>query len=197
MSTDDKKLHWKILKSEYLFTESWFTVRRETVKLPGGYQIPAYYVLEYPEWVNVIAITKEKQFVFVRQYRHGLGSVNFELCAGVCEKEDGSPLISARRELLEETGYGNGDWEEYMNVSPNPSTHTNITHCFLARNVEKIQKQNLEDTEDLTVHLLSIGEVRKLLDNNEIKQSLMAAPLWKFIAENKLYIDAPAGNTCG
>ena len=185
MKTTSKDLHWKVLKSEYLFTEPWFTVRRETVELPNGNQIPSFYVLEYPEWVNVIAITGEKQFVLVKQYRHGTGEVNFELCAGVCEKEDSSPLIAAQRELLEETGYGLGVWEEYMRISSNPTTHTNMTHCFLARDVEKVREQQLEPTEDLSVHLLSFGEVKELLYNGEIKQSLMAAPLWKYIAGSK------------
>jgi ADP-ribose pyrophosphatase len=182
MTTSNKKLHWKVLQSEYLFKEPWLTVRRDSVELRNGHRIPAYYVLEYPEWVNVIAITKEKQFVFVRQYRHGIRSVNFELCAGVCEKEDDSPLISAQRELLEETGYGNGVWEEYMTVSANPSTMNNLCHCFLARDVEKINEQHLDETEELSIHLLSLEEVKDLLENNEIKQSLMAAPLWKLMA---------------
>ena len=185
MSKTDKKLHWEVLKSEYLFTEPWFTVRRDTVKLPNGHQIPSYYVTEYPDWVNVIAITKAKQFVFVRQYRHGIGSVHFELCAGVCEEKDASPLISAQRELMEETGYGNGVWVEYMTLSPNPSTIKNVTHCFLAKDVEKIREPHLENTEDLSVHLFSCEEVKKMLENDEIKQSLMAAPLWKFMAENR------------
>jgi ADP-ribose pyrophosphatase len=141
-------------------------------------------VLEYPDWVNVIAITREKQFVFVKQYRHGLGQTYFELCAGVCEKEDATPLVSAKRELLEETGYGNGTWREYMVISPNPSTHTNFTHCFLAEDVEKIDHQHLEKSEDLSVHLLSFEEVKQLLQADEIKQSLMAAPLWKYMAGN-------------
>ena len=183
---EDEKLYWKVIESEYLFTEPWFTVRRETVELPSGVRIPSYYVLEYPEWVNVIAITEEDQFVFVKQYRHGTRRVNFELCAGVCDAEDASPLIAAQRELLEETGYGNGTWEEYMCISPNPSTHTNIVHCFLARNVEKLREPCLESTEDLVVHLLSIDRVKELLRNDEIKQSLMAASLWKYFAENQL-----------
>jgi len=184
MDTKNELSHWKVLKSKYLFKEPWFTVRCETVELPNGNRIPSFYLFEYPDWVNVIAITPEKQFVFVKQYRHGLGSVDFELCAGVYEKKDDSPLITAQRELLEETGYGNGIWEEYMLVSANPTTHTNITHCFLARDVEKIQTQQLEDTEDLTVHLLSFDEVSALLENDAIKQSLMAAPLWKYMAKN-------------
>ncbi|MDR0749954.1 MAG: NUDIX hydrolase, partial [Tannerellaceae bacterium] len=98
---------------------------------------------------------------------------------------DASPLISAQRELLEETGYGNGVWVEYMNLSPNPSTIKNVTHCFLAKDVEKIREPHLEYTEDLSVHLFSYEEVRKMLESGEIKQSLMAAPLWKFMAEHE------------
>ncbi|NDV83134.1 NUDIX hydrolase [Bacteroides sp. 51] len=176
---------WELLNSEYLFKEPWFTARRDTVRLPNGTQIPSYYVLEYPEWINVIAITKEGKFIFVRQYRHGLREVFYELCAGVCEKEDDSPLQSAQRELLEETGYGNGTWTEYMVVSANPSTMTNLTHCFLAKDVEQVSDQHLEDTEDLSVHLLSLEEVKELLTTDQIKQALMAAPLWKYMAENK------------
>lgn len=93
---------------------------------------------------------------------------------------------TAQRELLEETGYGNGSWQEYMQISPNPSTHTNITYCFLATGVEKISEQHLEDTESLSVHLLTLAEVKELLQKGEIKQALMAAPLWKYIAEKGL-----------
>ena len=63
-----------------------------------------------------------------------------------------------------------------MVISANPSTHTNLTHCFLATNVEPIDHQHLEDTEDLSVHLLTFEEVKQLLENNEIMQSLNAAP---------------------
>lgn len=176
----DNYLRWKVLDSTYLFREPWLTVRRDSVEVSNGQVIPSYYVLEYPEWVNVIAITKEGKFVLVRQYRHGLERISYELCAGVCEKEDGSPLQSAQRELLEETGYGNGKWEEYMIISPNPSTHTNKTYCYLATGVEKLKEQELDETETLTVHLLSREEVKELLVRNEIMQALMAAPLWKY-----------------
>lgn len=181
-----KNKKWKVLKSEYLARQPWFTVRRETVELPNGNQIPEYYVYEYPAWVNIIAITEDKKFVFVNQYRHGLGATYYELCAGVCEKEDLSPLISAQRELLEETGFGEGEWTEYMVISPNPSTHTNLTYCFLATNVKPITHPHLEETEDLSVHILTLEEVKALLLQDQIKQALHAAPLWKYMAENRL-----------
>ena len=101
---EEKNKKWKVISSQYLHNEPWLTVRKDHVMLPNGNHIPAYYILEYPEWVNVIAITREGHFVFIRQYRHGIQEVSYELCAGVCENEDASPLISAQRELLEETG---------------------------------------------------------------------------------------------
>ena len=105
---NDSDSPWEIISSEYLHKAPWLTVRKDHVVLPNGNHIPSYYILEYPDWVNTIAITRDGQFVFIRQYRHGLQETSYELCAGVCEEEDASPLISAQRELLEETGYGNG-----------------------------------------------------------------------------------------
>lgn len=182
--SEEKKA--KVRQSEYLFNRPWLTVRRESIVLPNGNPVPEYYVLEYPEWVNTIAITRDRKFVFIRQYRHGLGCTLMELCAGVCDPEDASPLAAARRELLEETGYGRGTWRELMIVSANPSTHTNLTHCFIAEDVEPVSAQHLEATEDLTVHLLSLDEVRDLLLADRIKQALHAAPLWRYFAENHL-----------
>ena len=183
---NDSEKPWEVISSEYLHKNLWLTVRKDHVVLPNGNHIPSYYILEYPNWVNTIAITLDGQFVFIRQYRHGLQKTSYELCAGVCEKEDASPLVSAQRELLEETGYGNGTWREFMQISPNPGTHTNITYCFLATDVEKISEQHLEDTESLSIHLLTLTEVKELLEKGEIKQALMAAPLWKYIAEKGL-----------
>ena len=161
-----KNRNWKVLKSEYLSSQPWFTVRREEVELPNGNRIPEYYIFEYPEWINVIAITKEQKFVFVSQYRHGLGITAHELCAGVCEKEDASPLVSAQRELLEETGYGGGQWRLLTTLSANPATQNNLTYCYLATGVEPLGEQRLDPTEDLRVHLLTREEV---LDSFDIK----------------------------
>lgn len=179
MEQDEAK--WTVLKSEYLIERPWLTARRDEVALPDGRIIPEYYVLEYPDWVNVIAITRDGRFVMERQYRHAYGKTNFELPCGVMEPGE-TPLEAAKRELQEETGYGNGEWEELMVLSANPSTMTNVTHCFLATNVEKIYDQQLDATEDLTVHLLSREEVVGLLQRNDIVQSLMVAPLLKYLS---------------
>ena len=146
---------WETLKSEYLFRRPWLTVRHDQVRLPDGRINPEFYVLEYPDWVNIIAITENGEFVMERQFRQGLGKTCFEIPAGVMEKGE-TALEAAKRELEEETGYGGGEWKEIMTVSGNCSTTSNLTHCFLG-----------------------------LLVGDKIRQSLMAAPLWKYFAELK------------
>jgi ADP-ribose pyrophosphatase len=175
---------WKILSSEYLHREEWLTVRRDEIRLANGHTIPKYFVLEYPDWINTIAITKEGKFVFVNQYRHGIGKDSFELCAGVCEDKDSDPLESAKRELLEETGYGGGTWQKWMVFAPNPATSNNWVHCFIAIDVEKEKAPSPEPSEELSVHLCSYSEVKEMMMNGEIIQATHLTPLWKYIALN-------------
>lgn len=174
---------WKTIESRYLIRRPWLTARVDTVELPNGVVQPEYYVLEYPTWVNVIAVRRDGRFVMVEQYRHGLADVFTELVAGVVEKGE-APLHAAQRELLEETGYGNGHWQQFSVLSANPSTMTNLTYTFLATDVEPVSGQHLDKTEDIAVRVLTYDEVRALLMDDRIKQALMAAPLWKYIALN-------------
>ncbi|MCM1503360.1 MAG: NUDIX hydrolase [Bacteroidales bacterium] len=182
-NTVNEEGRWETVSSKYLFRRPWLTVRHDEVRLPDGRINPEFYVLEYPDWVNVIAITSEGLFVMERQFRYGLGKTCYEISAGVMEKGE-TPLQAARRELLEETGYSGGTWAHLMDISGNSSTTNNITHCFLATGVEKVSGQDLDPTEDITVELLSREQVKDLLVNDQVKQSLMAAPLWRYFAEN-------------
>ena len=132
---------WTILESEYLIRRPWLTARKDRVRLPNGVENEEYYVLEYPDWVNVVALTRDGHFLMERQYRHGLQLTCYEICAGVCEAGE-TPLESAQRELYEETGYGGGTWTPWMDISANASTMTNLTHCFLATDVEPVSTQH-------------------------------------------------------
>lgn len=174
---------WKILSSEYLIERPWLTARRDCVQLPDGRIMDEYYVLEYPDWINIIAIDKEGCMLLVRQYRHGLGRTNFELVAGVLEKDE-DPLTAAKRELLEETGYSGGEWHELMQLSANSSTMTNITHCFVATGVEKIADQHLDATEDIEVYTFTQEEVKSMVYRGEFMQALMVAPLLRYFQES-------------
>ena len=173
----DKERKWDILSSTYISRRPWLTARKDVVRLPDGRVNPEYWVLEFPDWVNVIALTKDGKMVMERQYRHAAGSTCYELPCGVMEEGE-TPLEAAQRELLEETGYGNGTWEHLMDLSANPSNHTNMAHTFVARDVEKISGQHLDATEDLTVQ----EQVKALLNENGMIQALMVAPLYRFFS---------------
>ncbi len=180
MKQDKDPMAWEVIESEYLFREPWLTARREHVKLPTGAEIQDFYVLEYPEFCNVIAITKEGKFLMERQYRHAQHLTAIEIPAGCVEKGE-DPMEAARRELYEETGYG-GEWSKLMTISPNAGACTNYSHTYLATGVERLSTQHLEESEDIKVVLLDEDEVVRMLMNDEFHQAMMAAPLWKYFA---------------
>ncbi|MBQ3440658.1 MAG: NUDIX hydrolase [Bacteroidales bacterium] len=182
-NTIDETKKWKVLSSEYLFRRPWLTARKDVVQLPDGRVNPEYYILEYPDWVNVIALTDDGRMILERQYRPGLAKTCYEIPCGVIEEGE-TPLEAAKRELLEETGYAGGDWQEWMTLSPNPSTSTNLTHSFLVKGVKKVSGQHLDATEDIEVSLHPQEYVLELLQNNQILQALMAAPLWMYFYRN-------------
>ena len=173
---------WKLSDSEYLHREDWLTVRKDVLQLPNGHIISKYFVLEYPDWVNTIAITTDKKFILVHQYRHALDRSSFELCAGVVDETDESPMYAAQRELMEETGYGGGNWQHWMHIAPNPATSNNWVHCFIATDVKKIAEPNPEASEEISVHLFALEEVQKMMTDQSIVQATHLTPLWKYMA---------------
>ena len=178
MISNQKK--WQIILSKYLIRNKWLTVRKDNVKLPSGVEIDNYYVLEYPDWVTVIAITAEGKYVMERQYRHGIQKTCYELCGGTVEKGE-NILETARRELKEETGYEGGKWEFFSITAPNPAAMTNLCHTFIARGVYKAVEQNLEPTEDIDVCEMTEEELLEIMKAGLITQGDMLSPLWQWM----------------
>jgi len=177
-------MEWKILKSEYLFRDLWFTVRKDTCERPDGKIVDPYYVYEFPEWVTAVALTTDGHVIMERQYRHPSGLTMYEIPGGCVDDTDMNLESAIARELAEETGYVFSSYEYMGKTSANPSTHNNWMHMFLARGGEKISEQELDDNEDIEIHLLTIDEVRALLNENRIYQSMHATAL--FYALQKL-----------
>ena len=181
-----------MLDSQYVAREPWYTVRVDRVQLPGGTIIPKYWISEYPPWVNVVALTADDQVVLIRQYRHGIGAVHFEIPAGTTDPEDTSLESAARRELLEETGYGGGRWSPLMTLSANPALQNNVTYTFLAEGVTP-GTASPDASEDIRVHLVSLAEVERLLEEEGFLQALHVAPLMKLLLRRKRAGESPAG----
>ncbi len=171
-------MEWKTLRSEYLFKDLWFTVRKDSCQRPDGKIVEPYYVYEFPEWVTAVALTSDGKVVMERQYRHALGMTMYEIPGGCVDSDDTDLETAIRRELLEETGYVFKQFEYLGKTSANPSTHNNWMHMFLATGGEKQAGQSLDENEDIEIHLLTIEEVKQLLADNQIIQSMHATALF-------------------
>jgi len=170
-------LTWKILHSEYIHKGPWATLRTDKCEMPDGRIVDEYYVLEYPNWVNAVAITEDNKVLMVRQYRHAAGIVSLEIPGGVIDGDE-KPEAAMRRELLEETGYQFDDIELIATVYANPSTANNHTYCYLAKGGKKVQEQNLDEHEELIVEEYTIAEIKQLLADNKIAQALHCTGLF-------------------
>ena len=172
-----KDLSWKTVSSEYLFSDSWFTVRKDTCLTAEGKIISPYYVYEFPNWVCAAALTEKGQFIMERQYRHALGQTNYEIPGGCIDDTDASPQDAVARELLEETGYSFEHVEWLGKTSANPSTNSNWMHMFLATGGRLVKDQELDHNEEIEVYLFTVDEVKQLLKENKIVQSMHVTTL--------------------
>ena len=180
---DPNKLTWKKLSSHYIHKGTWATLRSDRCEMPDGHIVEDYYVLEYNNWVNAVALTEDNKILMVSQYRHAAELISLEIPGGVIE--DGElPEQALRRELLEETGYQFDDFELLCVLYANPSTANNKTYCYLAKGGKKVQEQHLDQQEELIVETYTIAEVKALLAENKIAQALHCTGL--FYALRKL-----------
>jgi len=177
-------LDWKRLDSRYIVRDEWLTLRADIYQLPDERVIEPVYIIEYRDWVNVVALTPAQEVVLVRQFRPGLGRIVLELPGGTTDPGETCMLEAARRELLEETGYASAEFSALGTIAPNPASHTNMMHCFLARNVERVREPDPDDTEHLEVVLLPLDELIQMAQRGELVQAMHLSAL--FFALGKL-----------
>lgn len=170
-------LKWQKLSSRYLVKEQWATLRVDTCDLQNGVVKDDYFVLEYPNWVNAVALTEENEIIMVRQYRHAGDIISLEIPGGVIDGDE-KPEDAIRRELLEETGYSFQTIALIATLYPNPATADNVTYTYLLTGGIKTQEQHLDEHEILNVEKYSIAAVKQLLLENKIDQSLHACALF-------------------
>lgn len=151
---------WRIIRSERLLKDRWIDLRADHCVTPAGKQVSPYYVLSYPDWVHIVAVTPDHSIVLVQQYRHAIGRHFLELPAGAVDPADTVIEDAARRELEEETGYRAASWRLVSSLYPNPAIQTNQVHTFLALDAICDRPQRLDDGEEgLRVTTMPVSEV--------------------------------------
>lgn len=173
---------WKRLSSRTDRSFKIFNLRTDRALSPRTNKEHNFYILESKDWVNVIPLTSQKEVVLIRQYRHGIGSITLEIPGGIVENGD-SPEESARRELMEETGYRGSGMILLGSVHTNPAFLNNRCYTYLARDVFSSGDQDQDEKEDIEIILKPLEDIPRLIRSGEITHSLVLAAFYRFYME--------------
>lgn len=169
---EERKLEkWRVKDSRRVLDHRWAKVRRDSCILPNGSEIDDYYYWEGGDFAQVFALTAESQVILVRQYKHGVKEVVLELPAGMIEATDASPLATAQRELLEETGFEANRWQSLGILHVSSAKATTRAYPFLAHIARWRHAPRLDNEEDIQVILSSIPEVLDLIAKGVIRDA--------------------------
>lgn len=173
---------WRISQSEQILKTPIFSIDKH--KATNDEKSGTFYKLNAPDWINVIAQTKDGQIVLIYQYRHGIDKVSLEIPGGAIDANE-EPLETAKRELKEETGYESPNWIYLGKTSVNPAFMSNYTFLFLATECELTSKQELDPMEEIQVICVSKQVFIEKLLNEEIDHSLILAGVCKAQLKNE------------
>jgi len=169
-----KTLHtWKRLASEIAYTSRIFSIRRDRARFSRDGAEHEFQVLESTDWVNIIPITARDEVVLVRQFRHGIADYTLEIPGGMVDPEDASPLVAARREMIEESGYDSPRVEPLGSIRPNPAIQNNTCHSFVAYGVERLHIPSFDSSEETEVELVPLVRIPDLIRNGDITHALV------------------------
>lgn len=146
---------WRVVASETVVADRWIRVRADDCRDADDRRIAPYYVLEYPDWISLLAVDADGDAIVVEEYRHGAGIVAVGTIGGAVEPGE-SAIEAAARELREETGHEAREIVELGSTWANFGNHTNRVHHFLARDCVRVTEQDLDDGEAIAVHVLSL-----------------------------------------
>ena len=173
MALDGK---WRVTASRYVQKDHWIALRADDCVTEDGVPIAPYYVLEYPDWVEVVALDVDDNVLLVRQYRHAMGGFTIELPAGGMDPTDTDPSVAAARELLEETGCA-GVVSYVGEARPNAGTHTNRVHTLLARDAVQVAEPKDDPAERIERFWVPAAEAVRMALAGELVVAMHVASL--------------------
>ncbi len=163
--TEIKK--WEILSEEDISPSEWFPLFRHKVKLANGHVMDDYFISRLGDVAMIIPITIEKEFILVKQYKHGIREITLEFPAGVIEKGQ-TPLSAAQAELLQETGIIAGEMILLGELRQLPSKNFAKLFGYLVTNVKITEPQDLDDSEEIEIVRLTSEQIESKIISGEI-----------------------------
>ena len=160
---------WKTrARREALNLNQFLRVEVHTVELPDGQVIDDWGWVITPDYVNVVALTEDGAYLFFRQTKYAIDGLSLAPVGGFLEPGE-DPLLGARRELLEETGYEAAEWLPLGRYRVDASRGVGTAYFFLARGAKQVAQPCSDDLEEQDLLLLSLAEVRAALAAGEFR----------------------------
>lgn len=172
---------WRVTASRHIHKDRWISVRADDCVTDEGAVIAPYYVLEYRDWIEVVALDANNNVLLVKQYRHGYGDISTELVAGGMDPGETDPVAAAARELLEETGYA-GVMTLIGDSRPNAASHANRTHIVLARDVKRVAEPKDDPGERIESLWVPAAEAIRMALAGELTNGMQVAALLRGLA---------------
>lgn len=172
---------WRVTASRYIHKDRWISLRADDCVTDEGAVVAPYYILEYPDWVELVALDADNNVLLVKQYRHGLGGISTELPAGGMDPGETDPVAAAARELREETGCS-GTFSLVGESRPNAGTHSNRTHIVLARDVVRVTEPKDDPSERIETIWVSAAEAIRMALAGELTVGMQTSALLRGLA---------------
>lgn len=141
-----------------------------------------FYLLEAPDWVNVIAVDQAGRAILIRQHRYGSRRPELEIPGGAIDSRDRNPLAAAKRELREETGYVSRKWIRLGAAQPNPAFHRNNCHMYLALEARRLHPQRLDFAEEISIAPTPLERIQGLIARGAIRHALVICAFHAFFS---------------
>ena len=179
---------WEVLEEKTVYQcDPWIRLDVHKIKLPDGQIIDDFHHLAMPEYVVVYPVTFEDKVLMLKGYRHGVEDITHFFPGGFIDEGE-TPLDAAKRELLEETGFGGGEWRTMGAYVPNSNYGAGKVHMFRVNSVKKVQEPNSGDLEETNIYLFNDSSLVQLLIEGRIASLSTISALLLGINNNSLYI---------
>ncbi|MDI1320427.1 MAG: NUDIX hydrolase [bacterium] len=174
---------WKKLGTRRVAHTRIFDVQSVDFQHPQRPRPQDFFVINAPDWVNVIALTPERHLVLVRQFRYGTNDFSVEIPGGVMDAGEDA-ITAGRRELREETGYAGPRARLLGTVHPNPAMQSNRCHLVLLEDAQRSAKPDWDPDEEFEIMTRPVDEVYAMAYRGEITHAmvldalLLFTPVW-------------------